>query len=105
MPERVIDKQIMELLEEYRGRGLRFRNFFITFTKRGTFHGQSDISKNLQLLLNQKKIVKVRGLTRSFYGIPLTRENGSKYLIINQGLEDEEIEIKEVCKPKEPQEP
>ena len=95
MPERVIDKHIMKLLEEYKGRGLRFRNFFITFTKRGTFHGQSDISKNIQLLLKQKKIVKVRGMTRNFYGIPLTREDGSRYLIINQGLEDENIEVEE----------
>ena len=95
MPERVIDKQIMGLLKQYKGRGLRFRNFFITFAERKTFHNQSDISNNLKLLLKQKKIVKVRGLTRSFYGIPLTRENGSKYLIINQGLADEEIEVEE----------
>ena len=95
MPKRVIDKQIMELLDKYRGRGLRFGDFFKTFTKQGNFHNQSDIWKNLQLLIEQKKIVKVRGMTRNFYGIPLVRENGSRYLIINQGIEDEEIEVHE----------
>ena len=93
MPERVIDKQIMNLLEEYNGRGLRFRDFYITFAKRKTFHGQADISRNLKLLLEQKKIVKVRGDTRNYYGIALTRKNGKKYLIINQGMQDEEIEV------------
>ena len=93
MPKRIVDQHIMALLEEYKGRGLRFGDFFKTFAKRGTFHNQSDIWKNLLYLLEKKKIVKVRGDTRNFYGIPLTRENGTKYLIINQGFEEEEIDV------------
>ena len=95
VPKRIVDKHIMMLLKEHKGHGLRFNDFFTTFAKRGTFHNNSDIWKNLLYLLEQKKIVKVRGDTRNFYGIPLTREDGSKYLIINQGFEEEEIEIKE----------
>ena len=91
--ERIIDKHIMLLLKEFNGRGLRFRDFFIAFSKRKTFHNQTNIWANLKFLLKQKKIVKVRGMTRHFYGIPLTRNDGSKYLIINQGLADEEIEV------------
>ena len=93
MPKRIVDKHIMELLTKHKGKGLRFGDFFKTFAKRGTFHNQSDIWRNLCLLLEQKKIVKVRGDTRNFYGISLTRENGSKYLIINQGFEEEELDV------------
>ncbi len=92
VPKRIVDKHIMALLDEYKGRGLRFGDFFKTFSKRRMFHNQSDIWKNLLFLLNQKKIVKVRGMTRNFYGIPFTREDGSQYLTINQGIEDEIIE-------------
>ena len=93
MPKRIIDQHIVELLEKYKGRGLRFGDIFKYFLKSKTLHNQSNIWSNLLFLLDQKKIVKVRGMTRNFYGIPLTRKNGSKYLIINQGIEDEEIEI------------
>ena len=93
--KRIVDKHILELYKEYKGRGFRFGDTFKYFMKRGTFHNQSDIWKNLQLLIEQKKIGKVRGMTRNFYGIPLVRENGSRYLIINQGIEDEEIEVHE----------
>ena len=95
VPKRIVDKHIMALLEESKGRGLRFGDFFKTFAKRRMFHNQSDIWKNLLFLLDQKKIVKVRGDTRNFYGIPLTRKDGSKYLIINQGFEEEEIDVGE----------
>lgn len=95
VPKRIVDKHIMALLEEHKGRGLRFGDFFRTFAKRGTFHSNSIIWKNLLYLLEQKKIILVQGDTRNFYGIPLTREDGTKYLIINQGFEEEEVEIKE----------
>lgn len=91
--KRIVDKHILELYKEYKGRGFRFGDTFKYFMKRGTFHNQSDIWKNLEFLLKHKKIVKVRGMTRNFYGIPLTREDGSQYLTINQGIEDEIIEL------------
>ena len=91
--ERTVAPHIMKLLEKYKGRGLRFGNIFKTFVKEGTFHNQSNIWVNLIFLLEQKKIVKVKGYTRKFYGIPLTRTDGSKYLKINQCIEDEEIDV------------
>ena len=103
--KRIIDQHILALFGDFKGRGFRFGDIFKYFMKRGTFHNQSDIWKNLEFLLEQEQIVKVRGMTRNFYGIPLVRENGSKYLIINQGIENEEIEVEEVSKPKGPQEP
>ena len=94
MPQRIIDKHILELLEKYKGRGLRFSDIFKYFLKSKTLHNQSNIWSNLLFLLEQKKIVKVRGLTRNFYGLPLTREeDGSKYLIVTQGIEEEELEV------------
>ena len=93
MPQRIIDKHILELLKKYKGRGLRFGDIFKYFLKSKTLHNQSNIWSNLLFLLKQKKIVKVRGLTRNFYGLPLTRENGSKYLIVTQGIEEIELEV------------
>ena len=95
MPKRIVDKHIMELLGMHKGRGYRFGTIFHVFARKGRFHNQSDIWKNLLFLIEQKKIVKVQGYTRPFYGIPLTREDGSQYLIINQGIEDEEIEVEQ----------
>ncbi len=91
--QRIVDKHILALLEEYKGRGIRFGDIYKTFAKRGMFHNQSDIWKNLILLLDQKKIVKVQGDTRPYYGIPLERKDGSLYLTINTGIEDEIIEL------------
>ena len=83
----------MLLLEKYKGHGLRFSDIFKYFLNHGTFHNQSDIWKNLTYLIKLKKIIKVKGLTRNFYGLPLTRENGSKYLIVTQGIEEIELEV------------
>ena len=91
--QRIVDKHIIALMEEYKGRGLRFGDIFKTFAKRRMFHNQSDIWKNLIFLLEHEKIVKVKGDTRFFYGIPKTREDGTKYLTINQGIEDEIVEV------------
>ena len=91
--KRIVDQHIMALLEEYQGRGFRFGDVYKYLLKRGTFHNQSDIWKNLDFLIKKKKIVKVRGMTRNFYGIPLKRADGIRYLIINQGIEDEELEV------------
>jgi hypothetical protein len=93
--ERTVSKHIIDLLEKHKGKGLRFRDFFVTFAKQGTFHNQSNIWSNLLRLLDEGKIIKVKGDTRNFYGIPLTRNNGTKYLIINQGIEPEEVELQE----------
>ena len=95
MTKRIVDKRIMTVLKEYKGHGFRFGAIFHAFARKGTFHNQSDIWKNLVILIEQKKIVRVKGYTRPFYGIPLVREDGSKYLIINQGIEDETIEVEE----------
>ena len=85
----------MNLLKRYKGRGLRFGNIFKIFVKEGTYHNQANIWENLIFLLGQKEIARVKGDMRNFYGIPLTREDSSKYLVINQGIEDEEINVVE----------
>ena len=93
--KRIIDQHILALFGDFKGRGFRFGDIFKYLLKRDVFHNQSDIWKNLLFLLKQKKIVKVRGTTRNFYGIPLERADDTQYMIINQGIEDEEIEVEE----------
>jgi hypothetical protein len=91
--KRFVDKHILSILEEYRGRGFRFGQIFKTLYKRGTPHNQCDIWKNLDFLIEKEKITKQHHYTKNYYFIPLQRPDGSKYFIINEGIEDEEIKV------------
>lgn len=91
--KRYVDKHIMALLEKHKGRGFIFGGILRGFAKHGKNFNQVTLWHNLGFLIEQEKIVKVDGDTRPFYGIPLTREDGSRYLIVNQGFIDEELEV------------
>ena len=91
-----VDKDILIVLKECQGFGLRFSDIFRALSKRNMFHFQQQISINLKRLIDKGKIVKVKGRPRYFYGIPLERTNGSKYLTIRGIVEDEIIEIEKV---------
>ena len=91
--ETTVDKDILAVLEERKGYGLRFSDIFHALSKRDMFHYQQQISKNLKKLIEEKKVVKVKGRPRYFYGIPLQREDGTRYLIVRGPIEDEIIEL------------
>ena len=95
-----VDKDILVVLEEHRGYGLKFSDIFHALSKHNMFHYQQQISKNLKKLIEEKKVAKVKGRPRYFYGIPLQREDGTRYLIVRGIVEDEIIEVG--IKPKEP---
>lgn len=64
----------------------------------GHNHTMNPILVNLNLLIKQGKVVKIGKTSehrRYFYGIPLTRENGTQYLIeILRDGSKREIEVK-----------
>ena len=91
--ETTVDKDILIILKENKGYGLRFGDIYHALSKRDMFHYQQQISKNLKKLIENKKIVKVKGKPRYFYGIPLQREDGTIYLTIRGPVEDEIIEL------------
>ena len=90
--ETTVDKDILIILKEKKGYGLRFGDIYKTL-KREMFHYQQQISNNLKKLIEQGKVVKVKGSPRYFYGIPLQREDGTRYLIVRGPVEDEIIEL------------
>jgi hypothetical protein len=94
VPKRVIDKEIIALLNEF-GKAMRFTDFYKTFARRGTLHHQTDIWKNLELLMEQKKIIKVRWYAKKYYGIPEERQDGTRFVVVTNGYETEEVEVKE----------
>jgi len=91
--ETTVDKDLLIVLEANKGYGLRFSDIYKALIKREMFHFQQQISNNLKKLIEQKIVVKVKGSQRYFYGIPLKREDGTKYLIVRGPVEDEIIEL------------
>ena len=88
-----VDKDLLIILEEHKGFGLRFGDIFHSLSEHNMFHYQQQISKNLSKLIEEGKVVKVKGRPRFFYGIPLQREDGSRYLTVRGPIEDEIIEL------------
>ena len=92
----------MNIFETKIGKGFPFKIVDETMRKKGFIHNRSTIRVYLKYLVDQKKIVNVRTKKRgkysfySFYGIPQTRKDSSKYLIINQDVKEEKIEINAV---------
>ena len=90
----IVDKDIMIVLKENKGFALSFSDIFKDLIKRDLFHYQQQISKNLKTLIEKGKVVKVEDKVHPHYGIPATRANGSKYIIVKGfGLKDETVEL------------
>ena len=88
-----VDKDILTVLEEHRGYGLKFSDIFHALSKHGMFHYQQQISQNLSKLIDEGKVARVKGKPRYFYGIPLTRADGSGCLTVRGPVEDEIVEL------------
>lgn len=90
--DRPIARHIEKILKENQGVLLRFVDIYKIARERGWRHNYSGISDNLKFLIDQNKVVK-----KMFrYGIPIEREDGSKYFIFKEpGSKDEIIEYRE----------
>jgi hypothetical protein len=89
-----VDKDILIVLKANKGYALRFSDIYKALIKRELFHYQQQISNNLKKLIAEGKVVEVKGRPRSFYGIPNTRGNGTRYIVVKgAGIEDETVEV------------
>ena len=93
----------MDLFETKVGTGFPFKIIDETMRKKGFTHNRSTIRVYLKYLIDQKKIVNVRtkkigkkDCFYSFYGIPQTRKDSSRYLVINKDVQKEIVEINTV---------
>lgn len=91
--ETTVHKDVLIVLGEHPGYGLRFSYIFHALSEHNMFHYQQQISNNLKKLIEEGKVAKVKGKTRYFYGIPLQREDGTRYLIVRGSVKDEIVEL------------
>ena len=92
--DRITAVHLLVTLKENKGVTMRFMEIFHKMRKRGLKHNNTSISDNLKYLVNQGKIVKHSWHNNSRYGIPATREDGTRYIIVkNKCLPNETIEI------------
>jgi hypothetical protein len=88
-PERIVAPRIMRVLEENNGVGMRFSEIFRGLAEHGWYHNQNPITNNLKWLIKQGKIAKVENR----YAIIKTRDNGTKYVVIENAVEKVVIEL------------
>ena len=92
--DRITAVHLLVMLKENKGVAMQFMKIYNTMRQRGFKHNNTSISNNLKYIVNQGKIVKQSWYNNSRYGIPLTREDGTSYIVVNnKGLPDEEIEL------------
>jgi len=88
--ERKVAPRIMYVLEQNNGVSMRFSDIFKRLAMQGWYHHQVPISKNLDFLVEQKKIVHIKDQ----YALIQTRENGTKFVIVKNPVETV-IEVEE----------
>ena len=81
--KRIVAPRILHIMNEKDGKGMRFIEIFKALAEVGWFHSQNPISPNLKWLIKQGKIVHIGNQ----YAVIKTRENGSKYCVINDPVE------------------
>ena len=87
--KRIIASRISYVLEENKKVGMRFSEIFRALAKKGWFHNQNPISRNLKFLIKEGKVAWIE----TFYCIIQTRENGSKFVVIVDPVE-KTVELK-----------
>ena len=88
--DRIVARRILHVLEQNKGVGMRFSEIFRALAKNGWLHSQKPMSDNFKFLIEQKKLVHIGNQ----YAIIQTREDGSKFAIINDPVE-KVIEVEE----------
>ena len=81
--ERKVAPRIMYVLEQNNGVSMRFSDIFKGLAMQGWYHHQVPISKNLDFLVEQKKIVHIGNQ----YALIQTRSDGSRFAIIKDSVE------------------
>ena len=81
--DRIVARRILHVLEQNNQVGMRFSETFRALAKNGWLHSQKPLSDNLKFLVEQKKIVHIGNQ----YAIIQTRENGTKFCIVNDPVE------------------
>jgi hypothetical protein len=91
--DRPVAEHILAVLEENKGKGLRFRDLKMAMGRHGWFHVDSSIVQNYTWLVKQGNIVKIG----RYYGIPVKKEDGKSY--IEPTNLDESIEVRKDAEP------
>jgi len=81
--DRIVARRILHVLKQNNGVSMRFSETFRALVKNGWLHSQKPMSDNLKFLVEQKKIVHIGNQ----YAIIQTRENGTKFCIVNDPVE------------------
>ncbi|MEM2506793.1 MAG: hypothetical protein QXF61_07125 [Nitrososphaeria archaeon] len=76
--DRIVAQHILAVLTENKGTAMRFSNIKKEMSNKGWVHMDYAILDNLKLLVEQGKIIRLERL----FGIPMTREDGTAYLKI-----------------------
>ena len=77
-------EHIMKVLGANKGKALQAASISRLMISEGNIHTMNAILDNLNILIKQGKVVKVERTDehrRNYYGIPMVREGGSRYLI------------------------
>ena len=81
--DRIVAKRIVHVLEQKNKVSMRFSEIFKTLAENGWLHSQRPISDNLKFLIAQKKVAHIG----SHYALIQTRENGTKFAVIEDPVE------------------
>jgi len=92
--ERITAVHLMAVLTENKGIGMRYTDVYKAMRARGWKHNYTSTIDNLRFLVSQGNIVKTDWHLNPRYGVPVVREDGTKYIVLkNQGFEDETVEL------------
>ena len=81
--KRIIASRILHILKENKKVGMRFSDIFRALVKKNWYHNQNPLSQNLKFLIKEGKVAWIE----TFYCIIQTRENGTKFVIIEDPVE------------------
>ena len=85
--DRITAVHLLVTLKENKGVAMRFMEIYNIMRQRGFKHNYTSVSDNLKYLISQGKIVRIEWYNNPRYGIPKTREDGARYIIVkNEGL-------------------
>ena len=91
---RVITNHLMPLLERNKGFAFKFTEVYLMLYEHGFQHTNTGISQNLKKLKAEGKIVQVWWKHNPRYGVPTTRADGSKYILVKDEKDEEQkVEI------------
>ena len=92
--ERITAVHLTVIFRENKGISMRWKELNPKMIERGIKHNYTSVSDNLKYLVEQGTIVRYEWNKNPRYGMPDTRPNGSKFIIVkNPNLPDEIVEL------------